>query len=135
MLDRFGVTEANWRDAITQDSLFAESETPLYVGRAVVSLAADHDVHAKRGKAWASWTLQREYGFTDRDGRQPDWGAFFTGVIRELVERGAPYTEFERFLLRARALDIEFEHSLAAEQAQLRSLLAAETPRAGFLEA
>jgi len=47
-------------------------------------------------------------------------------VIRELVERGAPYTEFERFLLRARALDIEFEHGLAAEHAQLLSLLATE---------
>jgi NAD(P)-dependent dehydrogenase (short-subunit alcohol dehydrogenase family) len=125
MLDRFGVTEANWRDAIAQDSFFAESETPLYVGRAVASLAADPNVHAKRGKAWASWTLMREYGFTDRDGRQPDWGAFFTRVIRELVERGAPYSEFERFLLRARALDIEFEHGLAAEHAQLSSLLAA----------
>jgi NAD(P)-dependent dehydrogenase (short-subunit alcohol dehydrogenase family) len=126
MLDRFGVAEANWHDAIAQDSFFAESETPLYVGRAVASLAADPNVHAKRGKAWASWTLKREYGFTDRDGRQPDWGAFFARVIRELVERGAPYTEFERFLLRARALDIEFEHSLAEEHAQLSSLLAAE---------
>ena len=125
MLDRFGVTEAAWRDAIVQDSFFAESETPLYVGRAVAALAADPDVHAKRGKAWASWTLMREYGFTDADGRQPDWGRFFTSVIRELVERGGPYTEFERFLIRARALDIEFEHGLTAEHAQLDALLAA----------
>jgi hypothetical protein len=66
----------------------------------------------------------REYGFTDSDGRQPDWGAFFTGAIRELVERGAPYTEFERFLIRARALDIEFEHGLADEHARLQDLLA-----------
>jgi NAD(P)-dependent dehydrogenase (short-subunit alcohol dehydrogenase family) len=124
MLDRFGVTEATWRNAIVQDSFFAESETPLYVGRAVAALAADPRVHAKRGKAWASWTLMREYGFTDADGRQPDWGAFFTGAIRELVERGAPYTEFERFLIRARMLDIEFEHGLADEHARLQALLA-----------
>jgi NAD(P)-dependent dehydrogenase (short-subunit alcohol dehydrogenase family) len=124
MLDRFGVTEASWREAIAQDSFFAESETPLYVGRAIAALAADPDVHAKRGKAWASWTLMREYGFTDRDGRQPDWGAFFTGAIREPMERGGPYTEFERFLIRARAREIEFEHGLAAEHAQLSSLLA-----------
>jgi NAD(P)-dependent dehydrogenase (short-subunit alcohol dehydrogenase family) len=124
MLDRFGVTEANWRDAIAQDSFFAESETPLYVGRAIAALAADPAVHEKRGRAWASWTLMHEYGFTDADGRRPDWGTFFTGKIRELVERGGPYTEFERFLIRARALDIEFEHGLAAEHAQLSSLLA-----------
>ena len=126
MLERFGVSEANWRDAIAQDSFFTESETPLYVGRAVASLAADPNVHAKRGRAWASWTLMREYAFTDADGRQPDWGKFFTGVIRELVERGAPYTAFERFLIHARALDIEFEHGLAAEHAQLSALLAAQ---------
>ena len=119
MLDRFGVTETNWRDAVAQDSFFAESETPLYVGRAVAALAADPNVHVKRGKAWASWTLMHEYGFTDADGRQPDWNRFFTGTIRELVARGGPYTEFERFLLRARALSIEFEHGLAAEHAQL----------------
>jgi hypothetical protein len=70
----------------------------------------------------------REYGFVDRDGRQPDWGTFFTGVIRELVERGGPYSEFERFLIRARALDIEFEHGLAAEHAHLNSLRAARAP-------
>jgi NAD(P)-dependent dehydrogenase (short-subunit alcohol dehydrogenase family) len=124
MLDRFEVTEANWRDAVAQDPFFAESETPLYVGRAVAALAADPNVHAKRGKAWASWTLMREYGFTDADGRQPDWSAFFTGTIRELVARGGPYTEFERFLLRARALEIEFEHGLAAEHAQLLAVAA-----------
>ncbi len=48
MLDRFGVSEANWRDAVAQDSFFAESETPLYVGRAVAALAADPNVHVKR---------------------------------------------------------------------------------------
>ncbi len=32
MLDGFGVTEANWRDAIAQEPHFAISETPRYVG-------------------------------------------------------------------------------------------------------
>jgi hypothetical protein len=81
-------------------------------------------VHRKRGKVWASWTLMREYGFTDADGRQPDWGRFFTGKIGELVGRGSPYTEFERFLIRARALDIELEHGLADEHWRLQALLA-----------
>ena len=125
MLEGFGVAEANWRDAAAQDPFFAQSETPLYVGRAVAALAADPNLHVKRGKAWASWTLMREYGFTDADGRQPDWGAFFAGAVRDLVGRGGPYTEFERFLRRARACDIEFEHGLRAEHERLTSLLAA----------
>src|SRR5262249_7827807 len=33
MLERFGVTESNWRDAIKKDPFFAASETPFYVGR------------------------------------------------------------------------------------------------------
>lgn len=80
MLDHFGVTEANWRDAIAQDPYFAESETPAYLGRAIVALAADANVHAKHGKAWATWTLSEEYPFTDVDGRRPHWGRFFAAM-------------------------------------------------------
>ena len=47
VLDRFGVTEANWRDGIEADPYFAESETPCYVGRAVAALAADPQVASK----------------------------------------------------------------------------------------
>jgi hypothetical protein len=77
MLDRFGVTKANWRDAIAQHADFAESETPSYVGRAVVALATDPNVAAKAGKACSSWTLAHEYDFHDSDGRRPDWGRVF----------------------------------------------------------
>ena len=41
MLDHFGVTEANWRDAAAKDPHFIASETPAYIGRAVVALASD----------------------------------------------------------------------------------------------
>ena len=41
MLERFGVDEANWRDGGKKDPNFLESESPLYVGRAVAALAAD----------------------------------------------------------------------------------------------
>ena len=41
VLDHFGVTEDNWRDAIEKDAHFALSETPLLVGRAIAALAAD----------------------------------------------------------------------------------------------
>jgi NAD(P)-dependent dehydrogenase (short-subunit alcohol dehydrogenase family) len=62
-LDHFGVTEANWRDAIAKDENFGASETPYYIGRAVVALANDPNVMAKSGKALATWNLAREYGF------------------------------------------------------------------------
>jgi NAD(P)-dependent dehydrogenase (short-subunit alcohol dehydrogenase family) len=77
MLDHFGVTEANWREAAAQDPHFIASETPHYIGRAVVALAADPNVMAKSGQALATWHLAHEYGFTDADGSQPDWGAYF----------------------------------------------------------
>ncbi len=77
MLDGFGVTEDNWRDGAQADPHFIASETPRYIGRAVAALASDPNVHEKAGQAWATWTLMREYGFTDVDGRQPDWGKYF----------------------------------------------------------
>ena len=77
VLDHFGVTEANWRDGIAQDEHFAFSETPAYIGRAVVALASDPDVMRHTGQSLATWTLAREYGFTDVDGSRPDWGVHF----------------------------------------------------------
>ena len=75
MLEHFGVTEANWRDGGKKDKNFLESESPLFVGRAVAALAADERVMARTGMLLSSWELAREYGFTDADGRRPDWGA------------------------------------------------------------
>ena len=72
MLDYFGVTEENWRDGVEKDRHFIASETPYYVGRAIAALAADPNVHEKAGQVWASWTLAKEYGFVDMDGRRPD---------------------------------------------------------------
>jgi len=74
VLDHFGVTEANWRDAGRKDKNFLESESPLYVGRAVAALAADPDVLERTGMLYSSWELARAYKFTDVDGRRPDWG-------------------------------------------------------------
>lgn len=74
MLQRFGVTEANWRDAGKKDPNFLESESPLYVGRGVAALAADPRVLEHTGHLLSSWELARRYGFTDYDGRVPDWG-------------------------------------------------------------
>ncbi|GIH15324.1 SDR family oxidoreductase [Rugosimonospora africana] len=77
MLEHFGVTEQNWRDGIAQDKWFAISETPSYIGRAVVALACDPDVSRWSGKALSSGQLARHYGFTDRDGSRPECGRFF----------------------------------------------------------
>jgi hypothetical protein len=75
MLERFGVSEANWRDAGKRDNNFLESESPLFVGRAVAALAQDGRVLERSGQLYGSWELGREYGLTDADGRRPDWGA------------------------------------------------------------
>ncbi|CCH35634.1 SDR family oxidoreductase [Actinosynnema sp. NPDC047251] len=82
MLDHFGVTEENWRDAIAQSPHYAMSETPRYVGRGIAALAADPDRARHAGKALASWTLMREYGFTDVDGSRPDWGRWYEEVVK-----------------------------------------------------
>jgi NAD(P)-dependent dehydrogenase (short-subunit alcohol dehydrogenase family) len=73
MLELFGVTEENWRDGAQTDPNFIASETPGYVGRAIAALAADPDIMRRSGRVFSSWTLAREYGFTDVDGRQPLW--------------------------------------------------------------
>ncbi|MFE0738285.1 SDR family oxidoreductase [Streptomyces sp. NPDC058855] len=75
MLDHFGVTEENWREAVAQLPDFASSESPVYVGRAVAALAADPDRARWNGQSLSSGQLAKEYGFTDADGSRPDaWG-------------------------------------------------------------
>jgi NAD(P)-dependent dehydrogenase (short-subunit alcohol dehydrogenase family) len=74
VLEHFGVTEENWREGGKKDKLFLHSETPFFVGRAIVALAADPDVLDKSGGLFSSWALAREYGFTDIDGSRPDIG-------------------------------------------------------------
>ncbi len=77
MLENFGVTEANWRDAVEKDPNYAASETPLYAGRAIAALAADPEIMKKSGRVFSSWGLSEEYGFCDSDGRRPHWGKHY----------------------------------------------------------
>lgn len=86
MLENYGVSENNWRDAIAKQPHFAISETPRYVGRAVVALAADPDKVRWNGQSLSSGQLARVYGFTDLDGSQPD--AF--RYLREVQDAGKP---------------------------------------------
>lgn len=78
MLQRFGVTAENWREGGKQDKNFLESESPLFIGRAVAALAQDAKVVARTGNLNSSWEVAREFGFTDVDGSRPDWGKHAT---------------------------------------------------------
>jgi NAD(P)-dependent dehydrogenase (short-subunit alcohol dehydrogenase family) len=72
MLDEYGVTEATWRDATKQEPHFCISESPIFVARAVVALAADPEVARWSGQVLSSGQLAGVYGFTDADGTRPD---------------------------------------------------------------
>ena len=72
MLDAYGVTEETWLDATKIAPHFAISETPAFVGRAVVALAQDPDVARWNGASLSSGQLAQVYGFTDIDGSRPD---------------------------------------------------------------
>lgn len=123
MLDGFGVTEENWRDAIEQDAYFAESETPCYMGRGVAALAADPDVATKHGGLFSSGSLAKEYGFTDLDGRQPDWGSFFSARVREILESEDTPDEMSLYVVRARMHQVELDPAAEEECARLREYL------------
>ena len=77
VLEYFGVSEANWREAEKNKNAnvnsrdqnnsptdFLVSESSRYIGRAMVALAADPKVKKKGGRVFSSWVLAREYGFT-----------------------------------------------------------------------
>jgi NAD(P)-dependent dehydrogenase (short-subunit alcohol dehydrogenase family) len=101
MLERMGVTEGNWRDAAAKARGWIASETPSYVGRAVAALAADPEVHRKAGKVFASWTLAKEHGFTDVGGDAPSWGDYIATSLTEILDRGGPADDDERFWIAA----------------------------------
>jgi NAD(P)-dependent dehydrogenase (short-subunit alcohol dehydrogenase family) len=92
MLEAFGVSEENWRDSSTAPPGFALSESPRYVGRAVVALASDPNRARWNQQSVDSGQLAREYGFTDIDGSQPDSWRF----IEEVREPGleAPFDDY-----------------------------------------
>lgn len=81
MLENFGVSEDNWRDALVPGAVdghpaappgFAVSESPRYIGRAIVALASDPERATWSQRSVTSGQLARRYGITDLDGSQPD---------------------------------------------------------------
>src|SRR5215210_152517 len=63
MLEFFGVTEDNWRDALDSGAPphFASSETPRYVGRAVAALATDPRRERWNQRSLTAAALAKEY--------------------------------------------------------------------------
>jgi NAD(P)-dependent dehydrogenase (short-subunit alcohol dehydrogenase family) len=86
MLEAFGVTEENWRDATVKVPHFVISETPRFVGRAVAALAADPDRARWNGQSLSSGGLAQVYGFTDLDGSRPDAWRY----VPEVQDAGKP---------------------------------------------
>jgi NAD(P)-dependent dehydrogenase (short-subunit alcohol dehydrogenase family) len=86
MLEEYGVTEGNWRDACAKEPHFAISETPRFVGRAVAALAADPDRGRWQGASLSSGGLAQEYGVTDLDGSRPDCWRY----VVEVQDAGKP---------------------------------------------
>ncbi len=124
MLQHFGVTETTWREAGKKDPHFLQSESPLFVGRAVAALARDPDVLSRSGDVYSSWELARDYGFADADGSRPDWGTHFANVVvpgmpgmRAGVERHL--RQLERHVRRVKRYlgetDADAEQSAAAQ--------------------
>ncbi|GAA1681959.1 SDR family oxidoreductase [Nonomuraea maheshkhaliensis] len=79
MLEGFGVTEDNWREAKV-DSAWMVSETPAYVGRGVAAVAQDPDRLRWSGRSVSSEDLAVAYGLTDVDGSRPRVWSYITEV-------------------------------------------------------
>ena len=72
---------------------------------------------------FAAWTLSKEYGIDDVDGRRPDWGTFFPRKVREIVDGGEP-TETNLFIVRSRMYQAELDPTATEEAERLRAWLA-----------
>jgi NAD(P)-dependent dehydrogenase (short-subunit alcohol dehydrogenase family) len=86
MLDLFGATEHDWLAATAREPHFVISESPRFVGRAVVALASDPQVARYNGRSTSSGELAQVYGFTDIDGSRPDAWRY----IVEVQDAGKP---------------------------------------------
>jgi NAD(P)-dependent dehydrogenase (short-subunit alcohol dehydrogenase family) len=75
MLEDFGVSEDNWRDALATHPGFGISESPTYVARGIAALARAGDADRWAGTIVSARRLADAYDVTDTDGSRPDcWG-------------------------------------------------------------
>jgi NAD(P)-dependent dehydrogenase (short-subunit alcohol dehydrogenase family) len=89
MLEDFGVTEDRWRDALAKEPHFCISESPTYVARGIVALAADPQRRQYSGQVLSSADLARAYDVTDTDGTRPDCWRYTV----EVQDMGKPAAE------------------------------------------
>ena len=82
MLEAFGTDEASWRDAAAPAG-FETSESPLFVGRAVASVAADPDRSRWNQQSVTVGELAAHYRFTDVDGSRPDSWRYMSDAERD----------------------------------------------------
>jgi NAD(P)-dependent dehydrogenase (short-subunit alcohol dehydrogenase family) len=123
VLGHFGVGEDNWREGIAKDPFFEQSETPALVGRAAAALAADPDVRRKSGLMLFTADLAQEYGFTDIDGRRPDFPKMFDAKVHEIASAAPPLDDEGRFLVWARYCQIHRDPAHGALARQLAGAL------------
>lgn len=101
ILESFGVTESNWREALKSPQAaafgFGGSETPCFVGRAVAALAGDPDVGRRNGGIFTARSLAGDYGFTDIDGALPDFAVLDAAFEQAKTGHLAPLIEATRF--------------------------------------
>lgn len=101
ILEGYGVTEANWREALGNPQAAAMgwggSESPCFVGRAVARLAADTQVARKNGGIYTTRALAEEYGFNDVHGIRPDYAVFDAAFERAMETFLAPMAAAGRF--------------------------------------
>ncbi|BEL05115.1 SDR family oxidoreductase [Actinoplanes sichuanensis] len=86
MLDNFGVTEDNWRDACVKEPHFASSESPVMIGRGIAAMAADPDRARWHSRSVTSFDLAEAYDVTDTDGSRPDAWRY----VVEVQDAGKP---------------------------------------------
>jgi NAD(P)-dependent dehydrogenase (short-subunit alcohol dehydrogenase family) len=122
VLDHFGVTEDNWRDAITKDRHFALSETPLLVGRVIAALAADPAVHTRAGQVLTCWDFARHYGITDVDGAQPHWDEHMDVCVEEILASESPSPD-DLLFLKMRKPQLDFDDSRAEQRVRIKAFL------------
>ena len=72
MLEAYGVTEANWRDATKRQPALRDLREPGVRRPGGGRARRDPDVSRWNGQSLSSGQLAKVYGFTDLDGSQPD---------------------------------------------------------------
>jgi NAD(P)-dependent dehydrogenase (short-subunit alcohol dehydrogenase family) len=94
MLENFGVTEENWRDAAARRAGFGISESPTYVARGIAALARADDAGRWAGTIVSARQLADAYGVTDVDGSRPDCWGYIAAYGWDHPEDGTGIDEF-----------------------------------------